>query len=230
MEFQNHAFSGYDVALNELLQMLDMMTKAADSMIVMVSDALQGKEVSFQEAKGLDKEVGKTERDVTNQLHSILSKYPASADELRFLLSTVKIAASLDKIGDLGKKTISHISASSADVPADTNACLLDMVRKAQTMLGNAADNITAYKSETVAEILSVDDEVNALYASILKNIEEHAEAQDLSPAAISTILLAAKYIERMADHAFEIARMTYFFNEGKRARKKKLRKQVEAE
>lgn len=228
MEIGNHAFSGYDEELNALLKLLNSMTETADQMIGMVYDALQAKEISPEEARGLDKIVGKTERDVIDKLHSILTKYPASVDELRFLISTVKIAASLDKMGDLSTKTVTHISQSPAEIAQEVKVRMLDMTSKARSMLKSAASNITDYESEVVAEVLSVDDQVNYHYSAILKWVGDHSVAQDISPASISKILLVAKDIERIADHAFEIARLTYFVNEGKRARKKKLRKQME--
>lgn len=221
VQFTSHAFKGYDDAVQSLISELRVMTDSVDELLAMLDDAVQGKEASPRHAKKADKEVNQLEYDVINRLHDILAKYSPSQDELRFLISTVRIAASLERLGDIAKVNVwrcDQIATEQKDMPEVFMRALITMLAIARQMLKDSLANLAAFDSKRLGAILDQDDEVNRLYGTLMDTLQT-------MPKQHPMLTIVVKDVERAADHAFEIGRITHFAHTGTKPRKKEIRR-----
>ena len=225
MVIGGHAHSGYDTALTHILNELTLMGEKADAMLAMFANALAGKETEQTAAKSTDKEVNRLEYDISEQLHFILTRYTPSVAELRFLTSMIKIAASLERVGDIAKLGISTVSdqklASSYKKECQTLQQLLGTTRQ---MFASSLENLPDYDPEKM--ILVVQQEKRVIEASdkLLHAFLKKATTDSETHAqATSDVLQLIRSIERLADHALDILRMSFYAHTGKRLKRKKL-------
>lgn len=220
VQFTGHAFKGYDDAVLSLINELDTMATSVEELLGMLDDAIHGKEISTKIAKKADKEINQLEYDVIHKLHSILVKYSPTTHELRFLISTVRIAASIERLGDIAKVNIwrcQQIYGEQKEMPDLFLHTLITMLSLARNMLRDSLRNLAAFDSNRLSTILDQDDEVNRLYATLMDTLRTMPKQHPL-------IAILTKDIERAADHAFEIGRIAHFAHTGIKPRKKEIR------
>src|SRR5690348_11705812 len=101
LHFTQHADKQYEQALHALLSTLQNMGEKARAMMGFAKGALTGVPDQTAAAKALDKEINALEVSVEEQVTSLLTRYAMMADELRFALGAVRIAAALERVGDM---------------------------------------------------------------------------------------------------------------------------------
>lgn len=224
IEFSRHAFPGYDSDAHLLLEDLSAMAAQVESLIALLGAAVHSNRAEAKKAKEIDKSINQMEYDVIGKLHNILGKYSPSVEELRFLISTVRLGASLERIGDIAKvnvRRLDHFFAETGTIPDALRQPTLDMLDITQGMLRAAMQNLVAFDTDQLVKILEQDSKVDEIYISMLKKIQTEAEGAALS----QMMLILIKDIERAADHTFEMGRIAYYAHTGLKPKKKELRK-----
>ncbi len=227
IQFSGHAHLAYDQSVHALVGELSKMAATVDRLLDMLSQAISGAPVSASSAKDMDKEVNQLEYDVIGDLHSILTKYSPSLDETRFLISTVRIAAALESIGDVAKVNIKRHGYSwgaqqSLPEPFKTNT--LEMLTLTRTMLTASMDNISLFNAERLTKVLEKDSQVDELYVGMMEQIKNTPATTPEMVERYNTLLILIKDIERAADNTFEVGRIAYFAHTGNKPRKKHIR------
>lgn len=198
------------------------MAHQVERLIALLADAVHHATAQSKQAKDMDKAVNKMEYDVIGRLHTILAKYSPSIDELRLLISTVRIGAALERIGDIAKVNVRRLEQfydAGNEIPAPLKQPTLDMLDIMQGMLRAAMQNLIAFDTVQLSKILEQDDKLDSIYIALM------AQTQKESGAVAQTMFILAKDIERAADHTFELGRIAYYAHTGTKPRKKELRK-----
>lgn len=227
IQFSGHAHIAYDTSAQSLVGELQHMASTVDQLMGMLIEAIAGKAVSISSAKDKDKEINQLEYDVIGDLHSILAKYSPSLDETRFLISTVRIAAALEAIGDVAKVNIKrheHSWGNTQPLPEPFLSQTTEMVGIARTMLNASMENVQHFDAERLTKVLEQDGKVDELYVSMMDQIKNTPANTPDMVARYNTLLILIKDIERAADHAFEVGRIAYFAHTGTKPRKKNIR------
>ena len=178
-------------------------------------------------AEGLIDAVGADERQINQmQVHidhlcsQIIARRQPAASDLRMVLTTVKITNDLERIGDEVKKIA--YKASSAESDKLVRVRFYDMVRAAglaQRILRMALDSFARLDVRAAVEIVDFDDELDAAFGSILRQLISYMMEDPRTISASIEIVFMAKSIERIGDHAKNIAEAVVQVVKGKDVR-----------
>ena len=154
-----------------------------------------------------ERQINQMQVQIDHQCMQIIAKRQPAAGDLRMVLTIVKITNDLERIGDEIKKIA--YKASSAESDKLVRVRFYDVVRSlslAQRMLRMALDAFARLDLDAAAEIVDLDDEIDAAFASILRQLISYMMEDPRTIGASLEIVFMAKSIERIGDHAKNIA------------------------
>lgn len=163
-----------------------------------------------------DHKLDATEVELEEECLKILALHQPVAIDLRYIVSTLKINNDLERIGDLAVN-IARASQFLAqhdriEVPFDFRA----MARKAENMVSDALDSLVEMDAELAREVRAADPEVDNMHASMYDIVGNVARHQPDSVPMLIRMLTASHHLERIADHATNIAEDVIYMTEGR--------------
>ncbi|MDB2523625.1 phosphate signaling complex protein PhoU [Alphaproteobacteria bacterium] len=206
----SHIVSSFDRDLADLNQLVARLGGLAEQQFAAAIDALENRDASSIDAiVAGDSEL---EQDLNDRAIEVIATRAPMATDLRSILSAVKIASVLERVGDYAKNIAkrSHVIINEETNRSDTIslARIADIV---QGMLRQALDAYATGNAEQAMEVWERDQEVDELYSSLhsdlLRVIASGAEQASVS----SHFLFIAKNIERIGDHTTAVAEQVYF-------------------
>ena len=163
-----------------------------------------------------DTAIDQMEVDIEEDCQKILALHQPVAHDLRFIIAVLKINAELERIGDatvnIGERTLFLTSVPRVDIPYDFTG----MAQKAQTMLHKSLDALVNLDVQAAYEVIAADDEVDAINREMYVRTEECIRKQPDAAYSYIHLLGVSRYIERMADHASNIAEDVIYLVEGR--------------
>ena len=202
----------FDAELQELnYEMIDMAAAAEDAIDVVTESLTSGDPEAAKSAVEMTKSMDQMERDIENRCLRLLLQQQPVARDLRTISAALKMVTDLQRIGDqcanIAEISLLLSKQGGVKVPQDIGV----MSCKAGLMLRQAIGAYTGRDVETAHAVINLDDEVDELFRQIKGElIEEVAENKDEADSSIDFIIIA-KYLERVADHAVNIAQWAIF-------------------
>ena len=199
----------------ELLELGESMTAMADtvrSAIEEVTRSLnEGDEAAARTVAATTANVDQMERDIENRCLSLLLRQQPVARDLRTISTALKMVTDLQRIGDqaanIAELSLLMARQGRARVPGHIGT----MSQKAGIMVSQAIAAYTDRDVEQARAVVNLDDEVDDLFAAVKAElIDRILENRDEADSAIDLIIIA-KYLERVADHAVNIAQWAVF-------------------
>jgi len=161
------------------------------------------------DAVGADEQViNQMQVDMDQQCSMIIAKRQPAAIDLRMILTVTKIVNDLERVGDEVKK-IARRAADTAQYQRLAQVRHFDVSRaaaRARETLQLALDSFARLDVNAAAEVIALDEEIDAAFAAILRQLISYMmeDPRTISPAL--EIVFVAKSIERIGDHAKNIA------------------------
>lgn len=212
IRFNNHAFKGLDDSLNRLVSLLESMGHGVEELIAMLPHSLKSaNEDNFVAAKAIDKTINLAETQVDATVAGMINKFTILGEDLRFVLATIKIAGTLERMADKIKNCIKRLSRIGNPLPADIKAELSNAITAMQAMVPLALGQMIDYSAETTEKLLTHGGALQRAYRTILIKLNDHKGAADDE----THILLVAKNLEQAADMAVEIMKICHFVHTG---------------
>ncbi len=201
------------------LRIIKMSTKV-EQIIAMSIKSLQEKDKEMaQNAIKLDEEINEAEREIQRLcINLMLMQQPVYADNLRFISSTFKILTDLERMGDQARD-ISTLNLELIDKKGVWNIDLISkMAENAAKMVSLCVVSYTDKDIEIAKKVIEADDEVDRLFYEVKNQlvkyiVETKNESEGIN--ALDTIMIA-KYFERIADHAQNVAEWVIYSQTGK--------------
>ena len=154
-----------------------------------------------------DLEIDQLEVEVEEECLKILALHQPVATDLRFLIVTLKMNNDLERIGDLAVNIASGNALRAGEaMPEDLGHRLLELGEKARAMLRSALEALMDMDTDAARAVLTTDDEVDEMYREFSGVVKGKLGEADGRQGALVSWLMAAKSIERVADHATNIA------------------------
>jgi phosphate transport system protein len=155
-----------------------------------------------------EQQINQFQVDLDLSCAQIIARRQPTAVDLRMILTISKIVNDLERVGDEVKK-IAYKAAVTHGSARLTQVRYFDVVRAAvhaQSMLRMALDAFARLDAEAAAEIVGLDNEIDAAFASIMRQLISYMmeDPRTISPAL--EIVFIAKSIERIGDHAKNVA------------------------
>jgi phosphate transport system protein len=166
-----------------------------------------------------DPRIDSMEVGVEEDCLKILALHQPVAIDLRFIVAVLKINNDLERIGDLAVNIAERSAFLSKHPPVGFSLGLVEMADKAQDMLKHSLDALVNLSSGLAQEVCASDDVVDAMnrqmYLKIQDAIRSHPDYLD----ALIHLLSVSRHLERIADHATNIAEDVIYMVEGRIAR-----------
>lgn len=210
----------FDMQIDDIsLRIIKMSTKV-EQIIAMSIKSLKEKDKEMaQNAIKLDEEINEAEREIQRLCISLmLMQQPVYADNLRFISSTFKILTDLERMGDQARD-ISTLNLELIDKKGVWNIDLISkMAENAAKMVSLCVVSYTDKDIEIAKKVIEADDEVDRLFYEVKNQlvkyiVETKNESEGIN--ALDTIMIA-KYFERIADHAQNVAEWVIYSQTGK--------------
>lgn len=202
----------FDAELQELnYEMIDMAAAAEDAIDVVVESLASDDDAAAKSAMELTKHMDEMERDIENRCLRLLLQQQPVARDLRTISAALKMVTDLQRIGD----QCSNIAEISLLLTGQKQTAALAHIRtmsqKAGVMVKRAIFSYVNRDTDAAKAVIALDDEIDELFRTIKAELVELiVESRQEADQAIDLIIIA-KYLERIADHAVNIAQWAIF-------------------
>lgn len=206
-----------------LIRELDNLKKLSLILAAMVEDnlrlsvkaVLERDEPLARKVIDTDLEIDRKEVEVEEECLKILALYQPVAHDLRFIVAMLKINHDLERIGDLAVN-IGERALTLARRPALTHDFLLQpLTARVQTMVSRSLDSLINQDSKLARDIWLSDDKVDDRVREILDEVEAEIQRDPTQLQSLLAITLISRTLERIADHATNIAKDVIYMIEG---------------
>jgi len=206
--------------LEALKQTLLAMGGLVEDQIRRVMKALlERDDVMAQEVIERDRQVNTYDVEVDEQCVSLLALYQPAAGDLRFITTAMKIVTDLERIGDQAVNIAQRVLELNREPQLKPYIDLPRMAEQAQRMVKESLDAFVARDTALARQVCGEDSEVDLLKEQIFRELLIFMmEDPRTIPRAIRLILIS-RFMERVADHATNIAEMVVYLVEGKMVR-----------
>ena len=204
-----------DPQLDTIRGLLARMAELVDEQFADAVDALLRHDLATAETvHRRDDEVDDLELEVDREVELVLALHQPVARDLRTLITAVKTNSDLERIGDYAKNLAKYTPELTC-TSAVEQARLGDLADDARRMLREAYDAFVGRDITAAQTILDLDDrldvQIDESFASIVAFGREHPEEYH----TVAYLILTLKAIERIGDHAKNIAQSVFFLVEG---------------
>ena len=198
----------------ELIEMGGMISGAIGRA---VSALLSRDAESAREVIAYDEEVDRQERVVETMCYKLLLSQQPVAGDLRRVSSALKIITDMERIGDHAAD-ISELTLMLDALPRMSNAHLREMAAQTTEMLLHSLEAYVEQDMDKAHAVIAQDDAVDALFDAVKRDLVEAIRVDPQAGEAAADLLMAAKYFERIGDHATNIAEWAIFAHTGHHA------------
>lgn len=151
----------------------------------------------------------------------ILALHQPVAIDLRFIIAVLKINNDLERVGDLAVNVAERAAFLATQPPLDISFDFQEMTRKAQAMLTKSLDALVNLSVREAREVLAGDDEIDAMNRHMFFIVQDAIHADPRDTETLIHLLSASRHLERIADHATNIAEDVVYMIEGEIIRHK---------
>ena len=213
-----HITRVYDEEFARLRKMFSQMSGLAESQVDGALRAVHKRDVALGEAvRTRDAEIDKLEAEVDTLVVRMLALRQPMANDLRYVVAMLRMSADIERIGDYAKNIAKRVP-SLVQMPVQpVNRSVIRLGRLVQAMLKDVFDACVEEDLEKAVAVWESDGEVDELYTSIFRELLTYMMED---PRYISTgthLLFIAKNLERIGDHATNIAETLHYRVEGVR-------------
>jgi phosphate transport system protein len=172
-----------------------------------------------QEVIDRDREVNAYDVEVDEKCVELLALHQPTAGDLRFITTAMKIVTDLERIGDQAVNIGQRVLELNREPQLKPYIDLPRMAERAQRMVKESLDAFVARDTELARQVCGEDDAVDALKEQVFRELLTFMmEDPKTIPRAIRLILIS-RFLERVADHATNIAEMVIYMVESKMVR-----------
>ena len=217
----SHTSRDFESELRELRATTLAMGARCERSVRLSLDAFwKGSREIAAEVKELDRHIDRDEMEIDALVLRVLALRQPVAHDLRVLTTALKLVTDLERIGD---EAVNIAERAEDRAGWGEHVGALDLARvdlramseNAQQMLRDALDAFVDGEVERAERVRRGDDAVDALYGKTLMTMTEYMSAHTAEIPAAVGVIKVAKYIERVADHATNIAESVIFMVRG---------------
>ena len=196
----------FDQQLEELNLELIKMGALCERAIRRAADQLLNeKETEPQAIDRMEEEINHKERDIENLCMKLLLQQQPVARDLRMISSALKMISDMERIGDQAAdivELVPYIAQSECKNKVD----IAEMAKATVSMVTDSVEAFVKKDLKLAEQVIEKDDIVDEMFASIKKKLMELVRSQDVDAEPALDLLMAAKYFERIGDHAVNVA------------------------
>jgi phosphate transport system protein len=215
---QQHTAKAFDADLQDLARLVAEMGGMAEQQIGDAVDALDAHDtVLAARTIALDDKIDHLQREIEEKAILTIARRQPMAVDLREIVGALRVANDLERIGDLAKNIAKRVAA--LDDEIQLTKVMRGVEHMADLVLSQIKDVLDSYARRDVEKALAVwrgDEEVDAVNNSLFRELLTYMMEDPRNISLCIHLLFCAKNIERMGDHATNIAETVYYMVEGR--------------
>ena len=169
-----------------------------------------------QQIRDTDQAVDQTEVEVEEECLKILALYQPVAMDLRFIIAVLKINSDLERIGDEAVNIAGRALNINAYPKIEINFDLKTLTRNVMAMLKRSLDALVNMDAAMAHAVIDSDDEIDETVQALFKQVKNEIRRQPEKIDYIIEYMRINRHLERIADHATNIAEDVVYMIEGK--------------
>lgn len=207
-----HTVKAFDEDITRLRGLIAEMGGLAEIAIQEALDALvRGDAALGEEVVARDKKIDALETEVDKLAVRIIALRAPMADDLREVIAALKIAGVVERIGDYSKNIAKRVGEIDGRNRFEPLTLLPAMGELASEMVHDVLTAYAARDPELAREVIAADEKVDAFYNSIFRNLVSYMVENPATISSAAQLLFVARNIERIGDHATNVAEMVHF-------------------
>jgi phosphate transport system protein len=213
-----HTLKAFDQDMAELRGLIIDMGSFAEAAIEEAMRCLVERDVdSAHELVEADVQLDELETEAERRVLELIALRAPMADDLRDAIAALKIAGVVERIGDYAKNIARRVRRLPAKGDIEPLSLLPEMAKIASGMVHDVLAAFVERDADKAIAVCRRDDALDDFYESIFRTLLTYMmeDPQNISPS--TTLLFVAKNLERIGDHATNIAEMVYFAATGER-------------
>jgi phosphate transport system protein len=212
-----HILKAFDDDLREIASRLAEMGGVAERLVAESADALVKRDTALaQRVIAADAGVDALQREIEERAVLTIARRQPMAVDLREVIAALRIANDLERVGDLAKNTAKRVVALDGDYQAQKQ--LRGVKHMADMVIARLKQVLDAYGARDAERALDVwrrDGEVDSMYTSLFRELLTYMMEDPRHITLCIHLLFAAKNIERIGDHATNIAETIHYLVRG---------------
>lgn len=212
----DHIVKSFDADIGALRTTLAEMAGLAEDQLTKAVKALATRDLALaDEVIGGDDILDIREREIGERAVLTIAKRQPMASDLREIMVAIRTAADIERIGDLAKNTAKRAHAISEPPPRRLLAGLTRMGNLARSEFTRVLDAYVRRDAASAMEVWRSDEELDSLYNSIFRELLTYMMEDPRNIGMCTHLLFGAKNLERIGDHATNIAENVYYLVHG---------------
>ena len=207
-----HTVKAFDEDITRLRGLIAEMGGLAELSIQEALDSLiKGDLELADKVVRRDKKIDSLEAEVDRMAVRIIALRAPMADDLREVIAALKIAGVIERIGDYSKNIAKRVGQIDVRKQFEPLTLLPAMGELAAAMVHDVLTAYAARDPVLAREVIAADERVDNFYNSIFRNLVSYMVENPATISSAAQLLFVAKNIERIGDHATNVAEMVHF-------------------
>ncbi|MGD2133285.1 MAG: phosphate signaling complex protein PhoU [Maricaulaceae bacterium] len=207
-----HTVRAFGDELDELSEDIARMGGLAEYMVSGALDAVAHRDASLaREVVERDPELDEMQRDIERQVIRLLALRQPFAQDLRDTIAALKISSNLERIGDLAKNIAKRAVELVEIEPVAASKSLDRMGRNVTALLKEVLDAYASGDAAAAKRVWVRDEEVDERYNALLRELLTYMMEDPRKIGSGANLLFMAKNLERIGDHATNVAEVVHY-------------------
>jgi phosphate transport system protein len=213
---ENHTVKAFDNEITQLRGLIAEMGGLAETAIARAIEALvQHNEELGQRVVADDAKLDALEAEVDQLAVRIIALRAPMADDLRDVIAALKISGVVERIGDYAKNIAKRVGEIERQKNFEPLTLIPTMADIAQGMVRDVLNAFAARDQHLAVDVVQRDEKLDNFYNSIFRNLVAHMMENPSTISSAAQLLFVARNLERIGDHATNVAEMVYYAETG---------------
>ncbi|HTO60723.1 MAG TPA: phosphate signaling complex protein PhoU [Bradyrhizobium sp.] len=214
----HHTIKAFDTDLQDLARMVAEMGGLAEKQVAESVDALATRDTALaQRVVVADANIDALQREIEEKSVLTIARRQPMAVDLREIVGALRLANDLERVGDLAKNIAKRVIALNGEFPPPK--LIRGVEHMTDLLLEQLKTVLDAYARRDITSAMAVwrgDEEIDAVCNSVLRELLTYMMEDPRNITFCIHLLFCAKNIERMGDHATNIAETVHYIIEGR--------------
>ena len=211
-----HTVKSFDEELTRLSQMVAQMGGLAEAQLQAAIEALMARDAEqAAQVVQADAKIDQLERQISTQTIRMLALRQPMAQDLREIVAALKISSDIERIGDYAANVAKRAVALTQSPPMRPIGGVARMGRLVQQIIKDTLDAFSAKDADKAVAAWKRDQEVDDMYNSLFRELLTYMMEDPRNIGPSTHLMFIAKNIERIGDHATNVAEIIHFLVRG---------------
>lgn len=205
--------------INELNQLkenvADMATRVEKNYETLFEAYEKKEKAAIEKIVAVDKDINRRQREIESECLFLITKQQPIVSDLRAVTASLKVVTDIERVGDHVADIAELLIRMDMKELSVYSAHLNPMIRETRDMLRMAVDAFTGRNKEEAQEVIQKDDVVDELFNAVKNDVIESLKKEIRDADECVDILMIAKYLEKIGDHAVNICEWEIFKETG---------------